>query len=267
MNILKTHLAPITDEAWKLIQREAERTLKSNLSARKVVDVVGPKGFDFSAVAEGRLDVSKQGPEGVSYGIRRNFPIVELRAAFELDLWELDNSDRGARDPDLTELILAAKSIAGFEETAVYKGFAPGKITGMAEAAKKNGTISIGKDVSKYLDAVIQARMKLEDQEVEGPYGLVLGPDPYRILYGSETGYPVWKQVEQLVGDKVQMSPFIEGGFLVSKRGGDLELVLGQDFSIGFEASELKKVRLYFTESFTFRVLNPKVIVELKFGK
>lgn len=267
MNILKTDLAPIPEKAWKQINEEAERTLRANLSARNLVDVVGPKGFEYSAVSEGRLDTPDgKSKDKVGYGIRRVKPLVELRATFELELWELDNAERGAQDLNLTDLTEAAKRIAGFEETAIYDGFAKAGIVGMSEAARsKNKVIQLGRDASKFQDAVIQAKLALEDQEVEGPYALVLGTEPYRILYGNAAGYPAWKQVEHWLSDKVFTSSFIQGGFLVSLRGGDAELILGQDFSIGYEGVDDKKVRLYFTESFTFRALHPKAIVELVF--
>ena len=50
MNNLHRELAPISDAAWADIEQEASRTLKRHLAARRVVDVVGPKGLDFSAV-------------------------------------------------------------------------------------------------------------------------------------------------------------------------------------------------------------------------
>jgi uncharacterized linocin/CFP29 family protein len=51
---LKRHVAPITQEAWDFIDEEARRVLNLKLSARKVVDFVGPKGMDFAAVNTGR---------------------------------------------------------------------------------------------------------------------------------------------------------------------------------------------------------------------
>ena len=45
MEFLKRELAPITDGAWEEIDSRAVETLKSYLSARRVVNVVGHKGF------------------------------------------------------------------------------------------------------------------------------------------------------------------------------------------------------------------------------
>ena len=48
---------------------------------------------------------------------------------------------------------------------------------------------------------------------------------------------------------------------MITQRGGDLELILGQDLAIGYENSTAAKVKLYFTESFTFRVLEPLAVL------
>ena len=53
MNNLHRELAPISDAAWAQIEEEASRTLKRYLAARRVVDVVGPKGTALSAVGTG----------------------------------------------------------------------------------------------------------------------------------------------------------------------------------------------------------------------
>ena len=55
MNNLHRELAPISEKAWAQIEQEASRTLKRHLAARRVVDVVGPKGSEFSAVGTGHL--------------------------------------------------------------------------------------------------------------------------------------------------------------------------------------------------------------------
>jgi uncharacterized linocin/CFP29 family protein len=49
----------------------------------------------------------------------------------------------------------------------------------------------------------------------------------------------------------------------MSTRGGDFELCVGQDFSIGYLEHNAKKVRLYLVESVAFRVLTPEAAVPL----
>ena len=65
MNNLYRELAPISDGAWEQIEDEASRTLKRHLAARRVVDVVGPKGFDLSSVGTGHTKPIAAPGEGV----------------------------------------------------------------------------------------------------------------------------------------------------------------------------------------------------------
>ncbi|MEX0982798.1 MAG: family 1 encapsulin nanocompartment shell protein [Bacteroidales bacterium] len=51
---------------------------------------------------------------------------------------------------------------------------------------------------------------------------------------------------------------------LVSERGGDFELSIGQDISIGYDGHDSDKVKLYFTESFMFRIIGPEAFTVLK---
>jgi uncharacterized linocin/CFP29 family protein len=52
---------------------------------------------------------------------------------------------------------------------------------------------------------------------------------------------------------------------VVSLRGGDFELVVGRDFSIGYLDHDAKRVRLYIEERFTFRLLSPQAAVPLAY--
>ena len=71
------------------------------------------------------------------------------------------------------------------------------------------------------------------------------------------------KDNKQSVG-AVREPPLLEGGIILSVRGGDFELTLEQDISIGFDSSDKDKVELYLAESFTFRVLEPAAAIELR---
>jgi uncharacterized linocin/CFP29 family protein len=267
MDLLKRSLAPITDAAWETVKKEAARALASQLTARKIVDIEGPKGIAHPAVGLGHLDVTdcevRNGK--MCYGIHRVLPLVEVRASFEMNIWNLDDTERGAKDVDVDAVIEAARNVAGFEERAIYRGLPKAGIVGMEQAAE-GSTLTLGEAGSAYPDAVARAKLILSDREVEGPYALVLGPRPFRILEGTSSGYPIKKQVEEIIGGPILYSAFLEGGFFVSTRGGDLELTLGQDISLGYETHDTRTVRLYLSESFAFRVLEPRSIVKLKMG-
>jgi uncharacterized linocin/CFP29 family protein len=264
MDFLKRQLAPLTDEAWAEINDEAKRVLCTHLSARRVVDVEGPHGLDFAAVGIGRLDVPKQPKDApVQFGIHNVQPLVEVRAEFEVGQWELDNIARGAADVDLADLHRAAGEMAAFEERAVYGGFKPGNIVGLS-AACEHDPVVLPSDTEQYPAAISEAMIRLAEAHVDGPFTLVLGPDTYRALYSAVSGYPLPRKISEMIGGGVELAPKLTGGFLVSKRGGDMVLTLGQDISIGYISHDTKSVRLYLTESFTFRVLAPEAYIGLE---
>lgn len=53
---------------------------------------------------------------------------------------------------------------------------------------------------------------------------------------------------------------------MISLRGGDFELTVGQDFSIGYLDHNAERVRLYLEESFTFLILSQQAAIPLTSG-
>jgi len=58
-------------------------------------------------------------------------------------------------------------------------------------------------------------------------------------------------------------APAIDGALLLSGRGGDYELHLGQDLSIGYLSHDADQVQLYFIETFTFLVCTTEASVSI----
>jgi uncharacterized linocin/CFP29 family protein len=64
---------------------------------------------------------------------------------------------------------------------------------------------------------------------VNGPYALLLGAEPYTAVSGaSDEGYPVLQHIQRLVDAEVVWAPALEGGFVLTTRGGDFELDIGR---------------------------------------
>lgn len=267
MDILKRSLAPIPDEAWQEIDNTARDVLCACLSARKVVDVDGPRGLEYSAVPTGRLDIPKKQPKGaVDFGIRTVQPLVEPRVMFELDVWELDNCARGVKDVRLEPLEEAARNIARFEEQAVYQGLADADITGLKKAAVHKA-VKVSGGPAKLLESISLAITEFTKAAVEGPYRLVAGPEAWRKISSANSGYPLQRHLESIIGNPIILNPFLEETFLVSTRGGDMVLTLGQDMSIGYHSATEKKVKLFMTESFTFQVYDGTAIIPIEWKK
>lgn len=260
MNILKKAIAPISDKAWEELREQSDRIFKIYLSGRKFVDLDGPNGWEFGAVPTGRLVMPKtHHADGINYGIREVLPLVEVRKPFELDVWELDNIDRGASDANLEPMEEAAKEIALFEEQTIYQGFREAGIKGLENSATQPA-IKVAADLNEFIKAVGSQVADLRRDGVGGPYTLVVSDNKWQNLVSLAKGYPVTKQLGEILGGNVIVTRHTDKTYLVSQRGGDFELTLGQDLAMGYDGHNTEKVKLYFTESFTFRVLTPDAL-------
>jgi uncharacterized linocin/CFP29 family protein len=263
MNNLHRELAPISDAAWAQIEEEASRTLKRHLAARRVVDVQGPKGFELSAVGTGHLTQIQAPGDGIQAAQREAKALVELRVPFELTRQAIDDVERGATDSDWGPLKEAARKIAFAEDRSVFDGYAAAGIQGVRQGTS-NPVLTLPANVRGYPGAIAQAVSQLRLAGVNGPYVLLLGAEPYTAVSGgSDEGYPVLQHIRRLIDGEIVWAPAIEGGFLFTTRGGDFELDLGQDISIGYLDHSESIVRLYFQESFTFRLLTTEAAVVL----
>jgi uncharacterized linocin/CFP29 family protein len=263
MNNLHRELAPISNLAWAQIEEEASRTLKRHLAARHVVDVQGPKGLDFSAVGTGHLRQIETLGDGIQAAQREIKALVELRVPFELTREAIDDVERGAKDSDWSPVKDAARKIAFAEDRAVFEGYATAGIQGVFHGTS-NPVLTLPGDVKSYPDAIAQAVSQLRLVGVNGPYALLLGAQPYTAISGaSDDGYPVLKHIQRLVDGEIVWAPAIEGGLVLTTRGGDFELHIGQDISIGYLTHSETAVRLYLQETFTFLLLTAEAAVVL----
>lgn len=263
MDILRKSLAPIADGAWEEINQTAMEVLTSVLSARKFVDVEGPKGWDYAALSTGRIEVPKDQKGALQYGVHQVLPMIESRVPFDLDIWELDNVARGAEDINLDALEDAAREIARFEENAIYEGFKAGSIKGL-KSCNEYDTPAFPEEGEEIIGAVAHVLAQFKANSIEGPYSLVLSQDKWEKVNSFVKGYPLRKQLENLLGGSIIMAPNIKDAYIVSERGGDLKMVIGQDLSIGYKAHNNTKVQLYFTESFTFHIVDPAAVAVFK---
>ena len=261
-DLLRRSLAPLTAEAWAEIDSTAARILKSHLTTRSFVDFNGPHGWDLAAVNLGRLEIPQKAADGEPpWGKRMVQPLIETRIPLQLDQMEIDGIARGAKDINFDSLEDAAHRAALFEESAVYNGFEAGGIEGIL-SQNDHHPINLPDTPQGFPQMVALAIRKMRLVGIEGPFTLILGNDAWvDLMQSGSGGYPPQLIVRKLIGGDIHMSPTFEGGLLVSAAGGYFELTVGQDFSIGYTSHDQSKLELYLTESFTFRVLEPKAAV------
>lgn len=263
MNNLHRELAPISDAAWADVEEEATRTLKRYLAGRRVVDVHGPGGVGLSAVGTGHLKTIAAPDAGILARQRDVRALVELRVPFELDRQQIDDVERGADNSDWQPVKDAAKKIAYAEDRAIFDGYAAAGIGGIRQGTS-NPVMTLPADVRQYPDAIAQALSQLRLVGVNGPYSVLLGADAYTALAETvDNGYPVLEHVKKLVNDAIIWAPALSGAFVLTTRGGDFDLHIGQDVSIGYLSHTDSTVRLYLQETLTFLLLTSEAVVAL----
>jgi uncharacterized linocin/CFP29 family protein len=265
MDHLYRDLAPISEAAWSQIEDEAASRLVTHLAARKLVDLSGPHGWGHSSTDLGRVSEVPGPAEGVSATQRRVLPLVELRAEFSVARTELDDADRGAGNIELRELDEAVRQIALAENVSVFHGYAVAGMLGITESSS-HPPIDVDADVEQYPKVVAQATDVLRRSGIGGPYGLAISPDIYtRIVETDEHGgHLLFDHLRDILGGPLVWAPGVQGGVVLSLRGGDFVLDCGQDLSVGYRAHDADVVQLYVEESFSFRVVEPDAAVVLQ---
>jgi uncharacterized linocin/CFP29 family protein len=264
-HLLREH-APISDSNWTLLDEEARQRLSTALAARRLVDFSGPHGWERSATNLGRVEPVAEAPcEGVTALRRRVLPLVEVCAQFAISRAELRDADRGAADADLEPLDRAARQIAVAENRAVLHGWPDASIIGIAEASPHQG-LQLGSTADGYPRPIASAVEQLLHSGIGGPYALALGSEEYRRV--AETaehgGYPLLDHLSKILGGEIVRAPGVEGGVVVSMRGGDFLFESGQDLSIGYLDHDTEVVNLYLVQSFSFHVATPEAAAPLK---
>jgi len=276
MNNLYRELAPISDAAWADIEQEARRTFEQHVAARRVVDLAGPDGPTLASVNTGHLtevDAPADGViahlrvaqplVGVIAHLRVAQPLVRLRVPFTVSRDDVDAVERGAQDADWQPVKDAAKKIAFAEDRAVFEGYPAAGITGIRQSTS-NPALSLPGEVRDYPNVVSQAVSSLRLAGVGGPFSLLLSADAYTMVSEtSDHGYPIREHLARVIDGEIIWAPAIDGAFLLSARGGDFELRLGQDLSIGYLTHDAATVQLYFQEALTFLVYTSEASVPL----
>jgi len=118
--------------------------------------------------------------------------------------------------------------------------------------------------IDKPIDGAAAAVERLRLLGVEGPYALCVGPDIHaRIIEAHESGYLLLDHLGKILGGDVIWTPGLEGAVVLTQRGGDFTLTVGQDLSIGYLAHNADTVTLYLQESLTFLAYTAEAVVNL----
>ena len=183
---------------------------------------------------------------------------------FTLSREQIDDVERGAQDADWQPVKDAAKKIAFAEDRAVFEGYAAAASPGSARQSPT--TRSRCRRTRELMpEAITQAVSELRLAGVDGPYSVLLAADEYtKVSETTEHGYPIREHIKRLIDGDIIWAPAIDGAFVLTTRGGDFELQIGQDLVDRLPRPRRDSVQLYFQESLTFLVYTAEASVALQ---
>jgi uncharacterized linocin/CFP29 family protein len=154
------------------------------------------------------------------------------------------------------------------EAGAISHGTAPGQMAGLGDAPPPDRVVLDPAAFSRYTPSVATAGATLKAAGVDGPYAIALGPRCYMgvIETTEHGGYPLLSHLRLILDGPVIWAPAVNGAVVLSQRGDDFELVVGEDFSVGYLAHDADTVTLYLEESITFVNKSPEAAVRLAYA-
>ena len=129
--------------------------------------------------------------------------------------------------------------------------------------------IEITTEYDQYPTFVAKAVDTLRRAGVDGPYAILLGPRCWTGVIESTQhgGYPILEHLRLISEGPVLWAPAVDGALVVSLRGDDFELMVGQDLSIGYTSHDATTVTLFLEESLTFRAAGPEAAIALRYAE
>jgi uncharacterized linocin/CFP29 family protein len=244
-------------------RRGSRAHLQALVAGRRVIDVKTPGGVALPGIGTGHQTGIASPKAGVLAKLYDVKALVQLTIPLTLQRESIDSVKRGSDDGDWQPAKDATNELALAEDSMIFDGYAAAGIVGIREGSS-NAAVDLPADVKDYPIAIGATLEKLRLAGVDGPYSVLLGADAYTALSeASDKGYPVIEHIKRIVSGDLVWAPALKGGCALSTRGGDYELHIGQDLSIGYSSHTDTTVQLYLRETLTFLMLTSEASVSL----
>ena len=261
--------APFGGRVWESIDSAVIAAAKSQLSARRLLDVEGPFGLGLKALPGGDAELEADGGEdGVTLSASPAYPVAAIRAEFEISIRDIAAFEERGTPLDLSSAVSAAIRCARQEDELLFNGApaigAPGLLTVKGVSSSK---LSAWTEVGKAADDIIKALGQLDGQGFHGPYALALSPDRFNLLYRRYPQGPMTEleHIKTMATGGVIKAPAIKsGGVLVATNAQFASIAIGQDMATGFVGPGGGAYEFVVSETLALRLRQPSAVCVLK---
>jgi len=257
--------APFDEKTWAALDEVVTSAAKSQLSARRLLDIEGPYGLATKSVPLEDKTVAEGDARLASSKV---LPIPLIEAGFTLSARDLATFEETGFSLDAEAVARAAMAIAAAEDALIFEGNKGLGIEGLL-TARGALSLKLGKweEVGAAANDVIHALNALDEAGFHGPYLLALAPALYNLLHRIyPQGYQIEMQhIESIVGSKVIKAPGIKsGGVLLASGKQFASIVVGQDMMTGFVGPSGSGYEFKVSESLAPRIRVPASVCVLK---
>ncbi|MBD3205127.1 DUF2184 domain-containing protein [Candidatus Bathyarchaeota archaeon] len=252
--------APWGDDVWELLDKTAINAAKTQLSARKILNVMGPYGLGQKSLPGKEREV---GEFRVSEGLR----LAKIHRVFTLPVTDIAAYEANGLPMDLSNVATVALEAARMEDDLIFNGSEDLGTEGLLDAEGIHSVdLNDWDDVGMAASDIINAVTTLDEAGFHGPYNLALAPKNYNLLYRRyERGQMTeLDHVSKIVARLVKAPGIEKGGVVVNDGPQYASIALGQDLMTGFIGPVGTDYELSMSESIALRLLQPKAICVLK---
>jgi uncharacterized linocin/CFP29 family protein len=257
--------SPFEKKVWERIDEVVVASAKSQLSARRILNVEGPYGLALKFLYGS--DVTQDDSAKATVSLSKAIPIVAINQSFSLPARDIAAFEQQGIDLNLKAAAEAAMACARREEELLYVG---SKSLGVDGLLTRKGTQSIKlqswEEIGNAVNDLICAVSQLDNAGFHGPYSLALTPNRYNLLFRR---YPQGNMTEidhvkSIVTEEVIKAPSIDaGGVLLASGRQFASIVLGQDLMTGFVGPSGSAYEFIVSESLALRLLQPASVCVL----
>ncbi len=233
--------APFGQGIWDEIDEVARAAARELRAGRRILEVVGPLGFDA------RAGVAEDAPAGddaerphVHVPRVRALPV--LHRTVGLGARAVEARERRGEPLVLDEIAEAARQLARAEDALVFHGHAPAGIRGLLSL---DGGVELPAgdwtDPARAADELLAALARLDAGGRHGPYAAAVSPGRYYQLLRPHPGsglVPLQQLAPAFEGGIVKAAAIQDGAVVVVRAASGPRVVIGQDLAAAYDGRE-----------------------------